>query len=193
MKGLPPPFNALPENTFCHRALMPGDMLFRQGASTHAFYLLTQGTVTLSRWSQSGDQIVIHTAHSGESFAEAALFSEVYHCDAQAKTACSLWQLDKTAVLATFTTNPDFALQLTAKFAGQIQTLRRHQELLAIRSAQERVYAALCEGMLTLDIKHFAASIGLAPETTYRALASLARDKRIVKTARGYYEQANEN
>lgn len=187
MKTLPPPFSSLPETAFCQRSLMPGDMLFRQGAGAHAFYLLEQGTVTLSRWSQSGDQIVVHTAHGGESFAEAALFSEVYHCDAQAKTACHLWQFGKAAVLAAFATDPDFALKLNAKFAAQIQTLRRRQELLAIRSAQERVYAALCEGMLTLDIKHFAASIGLAPETTYRALADLVKDKRIVKTARGRY------
>lgn len=112
MNTLPPPFDCLPETAFCRRSLMPGDMLFRQGTNTHAFYFLAQGTVTLSRWSQ---------------------------------------------------------------------------ELLAIRSAQERVYAALCEGMLTLAIKHFAASIGLAPETTYRAFADLVKDERIVKTARGSY------
>jgi len=189
MKTLPPPFDCLPETALCRRSLLPGDMLFRQGTRALAFYFLEQGTVTLSRWSQSGDQIVIHTVHSGESFAEAALFSEVYHCDAQAKTDSRLLQFDKVPVLETFTTMPDFALKLTARFASQIQSLRHRQELLAIRSAQERVYAALCEGMLTIDIKHFAASIGLTPETTYRALASLVKDKRLVKTARGRYEQ----
>ncbi len=189
MKTLPEPFNHLPDTALFHLTLSSGDILFRQGEAAGAFYVLQQGTITLSRWSRSGDQIVVHTAYNGESFAEAALFSEIYHCDAQAKTACNLWQIDKAAVLAALMAEPDFALQLTAKFAGQIQALRHRQELLAIRSAQERVYAALCAGMLTIDIKHFADSIGLAPETTYRALAVLVREKRIIKTARGLYAQ----
>ena len=192
MKPLLAPFNELPDKALHPIELAAGDILFRQGECANALYIVEQGTITLLRWSQTGDQVVIYTAYAGESFAEAALFSEVYHCDAQTKTACSLWQIDKPAVLAAFATRPDFALNLTAKFARQIQTLRRRQELLAIRSASERVYAALCEGMLTVDIKHFASSIGLAPETTYRALSALASEKRIVKIARGLYAPASD-
>lgn len=189
METLPAPFNCLPDTALTHLTLASGDRLFRQGEKARALYILEEGMVILSRWTQAGDQIVTHTAQRGESFAEAALFSEAYHCDAQTKTDCRLWQIDKSAVLVAFATQPDFALSLTAKFARQIQMLRHRQELLAIRSAEERVYTALCEGMLTFDIKHFSASIGLAPETTYRALASLVCAKRISKTARGCYEQ----
>lgn len=189
MQKPPPPFDCLPDKALRYLGLDQGNTLFRQGEATKALYFLDQGTVVLSRWSAMGEEIAIHTAHGGESFAEAALFSEMYHCDARMKTPCKLWEINKLAVLDTFATEPEFALALTAKFARQVQILRRQKELLAIRSATERVYAAMCEGMLTADIKLFAATIGLAHETTYRALAKLVDEKRIVKTARGLYDK----
>lgn len=188
MKKPPEPFNKLQENDLNYLELDSGHKLFHQGEKTRAIYYLQQGAVTLSRWGANGDEIIIHTAHDGESFAEAALFSDKYHCDAQTRTQCVLWEINKAALLSVFNKEPEFALALTAKFARQVQVLRHQKELLAIRSAPERVYAAMCEGLLTTDIKLFAASIGLAHETVYRALAKLVKEKSVVKTARGLYE-----
>lgn len=192
MKKPPSPFDTLADNALHYRELGSGHQLFRQGAKTTAMYYLQNGTITLSRWGANGDEVIIHTAHDGESFAEAALFSDSYHCNAQTRTACVLWEISKPALLSAFSTEPAFALELTAKFARQVQVLRHQKELLAIRSAPERVYAAMCEGMLTSDIKLFAASIGLAHETVYRALAKLVAEGRVVKTAWGLYETNHE-
>ena len=171
MKKPPQPFDILPERDLHYLELGSGHKLFQQGEKTTAMYYLHQGAVTLSRWGANGDEIIIHTAHDAESFAEAALFSDNYHCDAQTRTPCVLWEISKPALLSAYSKEPEFALALTAKFAQQVQELRHQKELLAIRSAPERVYAAMCEGLLTTDIKLFAASIGLAHETVYRALA----------------------
>lgn len=188
MKKPPAPFDRLADNALRYLELDSGQQLFQQGQKTTAIYYLQQGTITLSRWGANGDEVIIHTAHNGESFAEAALFSDHYHCHALTRAACVLWEVSKPAVLGAFRKEPEFALALTAKFARQVQVLRHQKELLAIRSAPERVYAAMCEGMLTSDIKLFAASIGLAHETVYRALAMLVTEGRVVKTARGSYE-----
>jgi len=188
MKKPPHPFNTLREMDLNYLELDSGYKLFQQGEKTTAIYYLQQGTVTLSRWGANGDEIIIHTARDGESFAEAALFSDHYHCLAKTRTSCILWKISKPSLLKAFSKEPEFALALTAKFSRQVQTLRHQKELLAIRSAPERVYAAMCEGLLTSDIKLFAASIGLAHETVYRALAKLVEEKSVVKTARGHYE-----
>lgn len=188
MRKPPHPFNTLREMDLNYLELDSGYKLFQQGEKTTAIYYLQQGTVTLSRWGANGDEIIIHTARDGESFAEAALFSDNYHCLAQTRTPCILWKISKPSLLKAFSKEPEFALALTTKFAQQVQILRHQKELLAIRSAPERVYAAMCEGMLTSDIKLFAASIGLAHETVYRALAKLVDEKSVVKTARGLYE-----
>ena len=188
MKKPPHPFNTLREEDLHYLELDSGYKLFQQGEKTTAIYYLQQGNVTLSRWGSNGDEIIIHTAHDGESFAEAALFSDNYHCHAQTRTHCILWEISKPSLLKAFSKEPAFALALATRFSRQVQVLRHQKELLAIRSATERVYAAMCEGMLTTDIKLFAASIGLAHETVYRALAKLVDEKSVVKTARGLYE-----
>ena len=189
MNNKPPhPFDTLEEKDLNYLQLDSGHRLFAQGEKTKAMYFLHQGDVTLSRFGTNGDEIIIHTAHDGESFAEASLFSDSYHCNAMTRTPCILWEINKSALLNMFSNDPAFALALTAKFSRQVQVLRHQKELLAIRSAPERVYTAMSEGMLTTDIKLFAASIGLAHETVYRALARLVDEKRVVKTARGLYQ-----
>ena len=81
---------------------------------------------------------------------------------------------------------------MASRFASQIQESRRRVELLSIRSADERILAALEDGLLIEDITTFAEIIGLAPETTYRTLAQLSQNGQILKTARGQYKLRSE-
>jgi len=76
---------------------------------------------------------------------------------------------------------------MASRFATQIQETRRLVELLSIRAADERILAALNDGLLVEDIATFAETIGLAPETVYRSLAQLSKRGQILKTARGQY------
>ena len=78
IKKPPQPFDTLDEKDLSYLQLDSGYRLFKQGEKTKAIYFLQQGEVTLSRWGAKGDEIVIHTAHDGESFAEASLFSDNY-------------------------------------------------------------------------------------------------------------------
>ena len=187
MKNLGAPFDQLPAGAVTLRSVAESSRLFRQGDKPGCFYFLEQGEVTLTRITAAGDEVVMHTAYSGETFAEAALFSEQYHCDAFTKLPCRLWEIDKQAVMTLSRQDSEFSLQLTARFARQVQALRRHKELLAVRSASERVYLAMAEGLLQSNIKQFSASIGLTHEATYRALSELVAAGRVVKRGRGEY------
>ena len=77
---------------------------------------------------------------------------------------------------------------MASRFATQIQETRRRVELLSIRAADERILAALNDGLLVEDITTFAEIIGLAPETVYRSLAQLSQRGQILKTAGGQYQ-----
>ena len=59
--------------------------------------------------------------------------------------------------------------------------------MLTIRSAEERVLAAVSDGLLDGSIKRFAAEIGLTHEATYRTLARLVSREKLRKTGRGSY------
>lgn len=184
---LPYPFDLLPPSALTPRSVKKGGSLFRRNDPTTAMYHLTAGQVHLLRHTRQGDEVIIHRAHADESFAEAALFSPAYHCDAVAAADSELLRIDKAAVLERMKQDPDFAMAIAARFAGQIQNYRRRLEIIAIRDAKARVFAAVADGMLTGSIKPAAAQIGLTHEAVYRALSSLVRAGRLVKTGRGSY------
>lgn len=184
---LPAPFTRLAASALTSASLSNGDTLFRQGDRPLCIYWLEAGNVLLRRHSRSGQEIIIHRANPGEIFAEAALFSSAYHCDAVCTKDALLTRIDKAAVLEAMRTDPDFALALSARFAGQIQSYRRRIELLAVASAEERVCSAVADGLLDGNIKTFAAEIGLSHEATYRALGKLAKSGKLLKTGRGAY------
>lgn len=177
--------NILPLTT---KKLTKGQTLFRQGDKTLAMFLLQKGQVKLVRHNDNGDQIIIHQAQSGETFAEAALFSRYYHCDAVMIEDSEIQTIDKTQILTKMQQDAKFSLALSAHFARQIQTLRRRLEIQSIRSADKRILTAMSEGLLDADIKTFASKIGLSHEATYRGLAKLTQQMQIVKMARGQYK-----
>lgn len=78
-------------------------------------------------------------------------------------------------------------MALTARFAGQVQSYRRRFEIMAIRSAEDRVYTAVSDGMLSGSVKSLAGEIGLTHEVVYRALATLVKQRRVQKIGRGQY------
>lgn len=184
---LPAPLDRLEKTARKSVSLEVGNSLFLQNAPTRGLYFLQHGNMELRRFTRSGETIVLHRAMPGETFAEASLFVPNYHCEAVATTASEVLELDRKAVLDWFASDNEFAMALTSRFASQIQSYRRRLEIVAIRSAQDRVYAALWDGMLTGNIKSLAGEIGLTHEVVYRALAKLVKNKRIEKTARGQY------
>src|SRR3989338_7317015 len=66
------------------RCLASGQMLFREGAASAGVFRLRSGCVRLIRTTLTGGQATMHTVRQGEFFAEASLFSAIYHCDAVA-------------------------------------------------------------------------------------------------------------
>ncbi|MEM5473346.1 Crp/Fnr family transcriptional regulator [Hoeflea sp. AS60] len=184
---LPHTFGLLPSAASAPKFLKKGVSLFRRNDPATAMYYVLAGQVDLLRYTSQGDEVVIHRACARETFAEAGLFSDSYHCDAVAAADTELVRIDKSAVLQRMQLEPDFAIAISARFAGQIQNYRRRLEVVAIRDATNRVFAAVGDGMLTVSIKTFAAQIGLTHEAVYRALAALVRCGRLTKTGRGSY------
>lgn len=184
---LPPPFSKLSQSFQKQLTVPKGMYVFRESAPTTGMFFIKTGCIELRRYARDGSMIVIHTAKTGSTFAEASLFSDQYHCDAYALETSQIIEFNKQGVMDMFKTNSEFAIQLSQSFARQIQSYRRKIELLAIRDAQERVYFGLIEGLLQTDIKSFASEIGLTHEAVYRALSKLEKLGKIEKLGRGKF------
>jgi CRP-like cAMP-binding protein len=187
MKPLPQPLDQLHRRHLSTQTLQRGETLFVQDAATAGLYFLSAGTIDLTRSTTTGHHVLIHRARSGDTFADASLFSTHYHCTATASTEASVIACARSAIDELLATDIDFTRAMLSRFAQQIQQGRRRVELLSIRAADERVLAAIADGLLVDEISSFSDAIGLAAETVYRSLASLTRCGNIIKTGRGQY------
>ena len=184
---LPLPFGSLPKHGVSQRDLRMGDALFRQDDPSRAMFFLQSGAVDLIRHTEDGQKVTMFRATAGDTIAEPSVFSDRYHCDAIAKQNSIVFSMDRQSVLAAMTTDSEFAIAFVKRLAGQVQTYRRQLELLAIRSAKDRVLAGLADGRLTGTVLEFAADLGLSHEGVYRALAELTRNGQVEHPARGKY------
>ena len=191
-----------PDLAFLERYCLPprryaaGATVFRAGAPTAGLHVLLSGQVRLQRSLADGAEVVVHRATAVDTFAEAAVFSPAYHCDAVAATAAEMCIVPAGAVQAALAEAPDFAGRFAARLARQVQDLRARAEILSMRGAAERALACLAmqarDGLVVLDrpVKELALEIGLSHEALYRALAALERDGRVVRLGRRRFRRA---
>jgi CRP-like cAMP-binding protein len=162
----------------------PNEFVIRQGSPVQGIYALLEGRVKLERYTPEGKAAVMHVARAGESFAEAALFSETYHCYALAVEPARVLLFPREAVLKTLQENPGTALKYIALLSNYVRNLRTNLELRSILSARERILQYL---LLVVDpatrtlalngtLKDLAAHLGLAHETLYRELRKLEQE-----------------
>lgn len=167
-------------------SLPSGEHLFWTGDRITRMYFVLGGLVTMVRTLESGQEVVVQRAGSGELLAEASLFADRYHCDAICETDVDCAVFDKQDLLATLA-RPDVSMAVLKIYSRSIRDLRSQIELRNIRRADERVLAYLSllparedgwrePGLAWKDIGR---TLGLTHEAIYRALALLAKSGRI--------------
>jgi CRP/FNR family transcriptional regulator, dissimilatory nitrate respiration regulator len=172
----------LDENKLERRTLARNELLFRQGDKVRAIYFIEEGRLRLDRRTFDGRSLVFGASSAGEFFVEAALFAEIFHCDAVATEPSRVRVYPKTAVLKAFETEPSSALPFLKLIAHQLIEARHRLELTKIRSAKERVLLyidlhAATDGtvMVKGNLQDVAGELGLTREAFYRTIASLER------------------
>lgn len=173
------------------KTLQKDETLFRQGDNATYIYMVRKGCVRLVRCTIEGYTVTMHTACSGESFAEAALFSEIYHCNAGAISPSTILCYPKDQVLEILQKNADKSTDYINLLTRQVRSLRTLLELRSVRSARQRIFQFLLlhADPQTLEIevkgtyKEMAHELGLTHESFYRSLAKLEKDGTIQRTS----------
>src|SRR5438128_11396079 len=111
------------------RELRSGQFLFRQGDRAEYIFALEHGQIILTRYLSSGKSVVLHAARAGQTFTEAALFSDVYHCNAVASAKSRVRLYPKKEILAALERDPSLAREYAASLSREVQRLRTHLEL----------------------------------------------------------------
>jgi CRP-like cAMP-binding protein len=174
---------ALDQQALERRSLARNEALFRQGDKVTAIYFIETGRLRLDRRTFDGRTLIVGTAQAGEFFVEAALFADIFHCDAVATEPSQVRVYPKAALLNALRTDPANAMSFLALMAHQVIELRQRIEVMKIRSAKERVmlYLDLNAGSdgrtvnLQGPLQDVAGELGLSREALYRTLAGLER------------------
>ncbi len=168
------------------KSLARGDVLFRQGEPADYVYAVERGELQLVRYTTDGHSVCLHTARNGDSFAEAALFTDRYHCNGEVRTDTTAWCYPRAEVLRKIAADQLCMQQFYSLLAAQVRHLRLLLELRGIRSAPERLLQLLRlradeSGSVRLagSLLDLAAELGMAHETIYRALAELEKSREI--------------
>lgn len=173
------------------RKLRSGQTLFHSGDRTRGLYEIMIGKVRLVRVDRSGREAVLQSALTGDTLAEASLFSSTYHCEAVATTEAVVRLYPKAILFAELACDPKLARAFAAMLAQQVMTLRTQLEQRNIHSARDRVRHFLAVNVaadgrtvaLLGTIKDLASELGLTHEALYRTLARMVADGEIKRTA----------
>lgn len=181
---------ALDQEALERRSLARNELLFRQGDRVTAIYFIEAGCLRLERQTFDGRTLILGTTPANKFFVEAALFADIFHCDAMATEPSQVRIYPKAAVLNALRTDPANGMTFLALMARQVIELRQQIELMKVRSAKARVmlyldFNAGPDGRTTCrpgQLQDVASELGLTREAFYRTLAALERTGAIKRT-----------
>ena len=170
----------------------PGQSIYHQGDPTNAVYRVKSGRIRLLRHTVEGRVVTFRVVRPGEIFAETDLYAEVYKCDAMSDLASEVIAYPKGLVLRALHEQPELAQDLIYQLNEVIRSLKLRLELLAVRSASDRILEYLRftrspeQATIHFDrpYKDIASELGLSPEVFYRTLSRLEKDKIITRNKR---------
>lgn len=121
------------------RDLVTGQVLFHRQDEAQFIFVVQTGRLRLVRYTSEGKLVILQVVRAGEGFAESALFSEVYDCDAIVEMPSRVIVYPKPLLLTVLREQPDLAENFINRLARKNQSLKDRLELQSIRSARDRV------------------------------------------------------
>lgn len=166
-----------------------GRDLFSMGQRATHFFSIQEGWIELYRTSNNGEEIIINIFGPGESFAEAAVFSDpqTYPVHARAIENAVLIEIPRSIFIHKIETDSRFAINILGAIAARQHFLVQQLEHLMIRSAPQRVGAFLlrfCKKVdgssstwivnLPYEKSIISLRLNIKPETFSRAVTKLS-------------------
>lgn len=167
------------------------DLLFMEGSSGRAVYLLVNGSIQLIKSDIDGRETVIKTVKPGELFAEVILFEAPrYPVTAAAVTDAEVLEFPRGPFLKLLD-EPEFRNDFMAMLMRRQRYLAERIQQTAVMNVEDRLRAFLREHCgeapslpITLSKKDTAAAIGTTPETFSRLLQRLEQSGELIWTGR---------
>jgi CRP-like cAMP-binding protein len=182
--------NVLPDHfareEISDRVLSAGETLFQRGEKTVMIYFVLQGEIRVETYLEDGRSIVFYRARAGAALGEENLRLPYYLYTAVAAVDSKIRAVSKASMVLKIRSDWKFAEALTQCLADRYAEAMMYRELLAIKSAEERLLLwlhwqkawdseAIClEGRMG----SIGPDLSLSRESVYRAFARLEKTMR---------------
>jgi CRP-like cAMP-binding protein len=175
------------------KRLERGQMLFAQGDSADAFYLVASGSVSIGLDSASGRELVINEMRPGDCFGELGLITgQPRSTGAIASEPSVLWAISRQDFAAVLESEPALAKNLLREAARRLGKSSEREGALAFLDADSRLARVLLDmdrrakglGYITCSQEDLGRRVGLARQTVAELLGRWRRDGWIL-TGRG--------
>ncbi|WP_299479806.1 Crp/Fnr family transcriptional regulator [uncultured Roseibium sp.] len=150
------------------------EYLFFAGDPVKFMYLLLEGQVDLLRHTANGSVMIMNRVFEGCIAAEASAYSDVYHCDAKAKSRSKLQIISVDMFLERLERTEELRREWAAHLARELQKSRLQAEVRALKTVAQRLDAWIgANGDLPPrgSWQDIAQIIGVSREALYRELA----------------------
>jgi CRP/FNR family transcriptional regulator, dissimilatory nitrate respiration regulator len=171
------------------RSYERGAIIFNEGETAEALFVVLAGQVKLMRYSSKGRELLLHLVHPGQTFAEAALFAgDTYPATAEVVEPARVWYLPRAALIVLLRGSPELALAMLGSVSMWTRRLASKLELLTQRRVEERLALYLLalagtdhpEPGATIELAQprnlIAAQLGTGPEVLSRTFRGLQDD-----------------
>jgi len=173
--------------------------IFWEGREAQGFYLLSRGYVKLVKSSPDGKEYIIRLVGPGETFAEAAVFSDAsYPATAMALEDCQTLFFPKAPFLRQLAVSPTLARNMLATLSRLMLHLTRQLEDLSLKEVSARLAHYLLERCqeshgtiekgqafeLPTTKTHLAAYLGTIGETLSRTLSRM-KSQGVIEVEKG--------
>lgn len=151
-----------------------GEHVFQLGDAVRHIHFVQSGSIFLVRHQSDGAALVLQRAEAGSVLAEASLFSDRYHCAAEAQTPATTWAVSRLEFRKRLAASSEFSLAWSQHLAHEVQRARLHAEIVSLKTVAARVNAwEAWNGPLPQkgEWAGIAVQLGVSPEALYRELA----------------------
>lgn len=170
------------------KTLKKKDFLFSLNDKATDIFFVESGEVQAFRLLPNGHSAIMQRASDNEFFAEAALCVDHYTCDAVVTRKAVVYCIPKDGLEKHLQKDDDFSIRFSTLLAINTRRQCSKLERLRISRARDRVlHYLICESdssnriLVKSSYANLAEDLGLEPETLYRTLSDLEKDKIITR------------
>ncbi|GAB9261250.1 Crp/Fnr family transcriptional regulator [Ligilactobacillus animalis] len=171
-----------------------GQMVYREGDTSNALYVVSKGKIRIYRLSESGKEQLLRILNPGDFTGELALFRESIHeAYAEAMSNTDVCMISKNDLQEFLLKYPTISLKFLSELSNRLETLEKQTTRFTTEKVDARLALFLAECMddgegsmeieLPMNRKDLASYLGTTPETVSRKLADFENEGYIKQKA----------